>query len=453
MASISINVRDFRREVPGALAADGLTWEFPEVVSTNSHKKEIFWRIYVRIISEHDYDIIKVNPDYVPDFAPIDDVYFDSKPMEGLFGWINVYSGMRGGKIKKTVPTIVRTGKNLGRVSATNPWTQALRDAYSTYNRQLKKAAGPGGVNVELYPPMLAQVFNDQKNLPTIDETHEAFVQRKYNGVRVVATLDVTVEGEPRVIMYSRRKGIYPGFTYIKAELLEILKFYHEEGRRLYIDGELYKHGIPLQDISGYARREHRAGDPTLNYMVYDCFISNEPELRFSERMKIRDFIFDEFDTEYAVSAETFTVNSHEEITRLYEQFLAEEEEGAMIRFDEPYEYSYNERHCKALLKMKPTYDEEYKIIGWETGTKGKAANALMMICETAEGIPFPVTPAAEIPDRIALARKMTEVEPNGRSHFQNQWESKQLIVYFDEKSKDNVPQRARTKLEIRAWD
>jgi hypothetical protein len=99
---------------------------------------------------------------------------------------------------------------------------------------------------------------------------------------------------------------------------------------------------------------------------------------------------------------------------------------------------------------MKPTYDAEFEIIGWETGEKGKAAEALMIICQTDDGKKFNVTPMGELPDRIALAKKMNTIEENGKTHFENHWRGKRVTIYFDEKSVDGVPQRARTKLEFR---
>jgi hypothetical protein len=91
---------------------------------------------------------------------------------------------------------------------------------------------------------MLAQVLKDQKT-PLRFGQDKIFVQRKYNGVRTVTTLD-TVNGIPTVIMYSRRKLLYPGFQYVKDELIDVLKMYWNEGRQIYLDGEIYRHGTPL---------------------------------------------------------------------------------------------------------------------------------------------------------------------------------------------------------------
>src|SRR6185295_6856394 len=97
-----------------------------------------------------------------------------------------------------------------------------------------------------------------------------------------------------------------------------------------------------LQDISGAARREDGGGDVKYEYMIYDCFIPNEPELLYADRKKILDDIFSAHTFTYSKLVETFDVYSYEEIHALYESFLTEGYEGAMIRTDDKYHYSYN---------------------------------------------------------------------------------------------------------------
>lgn len=442
MAGAAINITDWRRQIPGALNEDRTAYVFPTIVSTNARGKRTEWRIIVQIVRRED-----IRKTHIA-VLPIDDSYFDNQPMpDTLVAMLRVESRIDGGKVRDAKPTFVLSGRNLGRANATNVFCQALRDALGLHNKQLKKAKTdqPAGA-VTRYPPMLAQVLKDQKQ-PLFPANELVYVQRKYNGVRVVTTLD-TIADEQTVIMYSRKKLLYPGFDYIKAEWLPVLKYYWEEGRQLYIDGEIYKHGLPLQDISGYARRETKTGDVKVNYMVYDLFIANEPDLRYSERLELLNHIFAAFDHfQYSINVPTTEATTMEEIEALYQQYLAEGYEGAMIRLDAPYRYSYHDYHSRVLLKMKPTYDEEYPIVGWETGEKGKAAEALMIICEAPNGQRFPVTPALELADRIALAARMNE--PDGdKTVFETQWLGKRIRVYFDEKSKTGIPQRARTKLE-----
>lgn len=460
MASNAVTIRDYAREIPGALSPDRSRWVFPTIVGKTTRGKETNWVIYVRLFKRN--ESFKL-PDIPADaFVEILDSYFDSSPLpEDIYAWINVDSGQVGGKVKKSVPTIIRAGKNIGKVNATNVFTQALRDALGLYNKQVTKASGAvaaaPGVRTELYPPMLAQVLKDLKVKPRIDEDHPWYVQRKYNGVRTVTTLDCgdpDTLGDCRVIMYSRRKKLIPSFRYIKDELEPVLRMFWEEGRRLYIDGELYKHGVALQDISGISRREDQPSDVRYDYMIYDIFIANEPELTYLQRKNLLDDVFSEFEFKHCKDVETFNVYSEGEMVDLYNSFIEEKYEGAMVRIpDEKYSYSYNENHSRSLLKVKPVYDAEFEIVGYTTGERGKAAQALMVICKTEKGLKFDVTPALELDARIALAKKMSEVEPNGKTHFENHWLGRPLIVYYDEMSRDNVPQRARTRMQIRTWD
>ncbi len=450
MAGSHIRITDYQRQIPGELI-DKKTWRFPVIESINTHGRRIMWVIYVRLFRMRLGIVLPAVPDDA--FVDIEDYYFSSRPLDAdMFAWIKVDSGLVGGGAKKSVPTIVKAGKNIGRASATNVWTQALRDALGKYNKQFKKSTSEStntvtNTTVALYPPMLAQILLAQKTPLDVDNEHPVYVQRKYNGVRTISVLD----GEA-VIMYSRRRNLYPGFGYIKAELRDPLAALRSQGRVVYLDGEMYKHGVSLQEISGYARREDQLDDVKYDYMIYDCFVPDEPDLLFCERKCILDTMFAAAFT-YCKEVETFTVHSMQEIQGLYEKFVAEGFEGAMVRLDAAYKYSYNEHHSKVLLKMKPVLDAEFEVVGWTTGEKGKSAEALMIICRTAEGIIFPVTPALELTERVALVKQMGAVEPNGKTHFENHWLGREIIVSYDELSKDKVPQRARTKMERRVWD
>lgn len=425
MASSHITIKNFR-ELPGELSSDKMAWMFPSVLGVTHKNQHTFWTIYVKLVM-------------AGEFIPIIDQYYDKSQLNNITALINVDSGIVGGKIRKTVPTTVRSGKNLGKINESNVFTQALRDAYSLYNKQVKKNKESKITDTVLYPPMLSKVYKNNLN-----DDDFVYVQRKYNGVRAVSVLGTDM------IMYSRSKNIYPGYDNIKNELNHILsRFKNINTKLLYIDGELYGHGINLQDISGISRRE-RQGDNAIKYMIYDCFIPEDPELLFSDRIKILKTIL--INTQYCELVETIHCPV-KQINHYYNQFLQEKYEGIMIRIDSKYIYSENNYHSKHLLKLKPVLDAEMEVVGFTTGKKGKAAAALMIICKTENNITFPVTPALELSVREELVITMRQIENNGRTHFENHWLGKKIIIEFDEYSKSKVPQRARTSLKIRLWD
>lgn len=431
MASVSLTIRDYTK-LPGEYDPTTFTWLFPLITTKNSHGKNITWRVFVRAIQGDEFI------DMLPELQNMPST---------VHGWISVASGVSGGVTRAVTPTIVTIGKNLGKKSATNPVCQAMRDALSLHNKQLKKYTdtydGDVAPVAKRYPPMLAQVYSQQLELPT----EKIYLQRKYNGVRAVACLEMK-DGVPQVSMYSRTKGTYPGLDYIKAELLPVLTLHPT----YCLDGEIYKHGAKLQDISGQARRggEYTDADK-LNYFVYDMFDSSDMSLPYHQRKQLLDALrlgpwVRCVETEYIEPAN---------IDQYYRRYLLEGYEGAMVRIaDKPYQPSDNGRHSKFLLKIKETLDHEYRVVDWTTGDKGKAAGALMIICEVigsnGEPIRFPVTPAMTLDERNALAALMPTIENDSRTHFENHYKDKEIIVYYDEISRDGVPQRARTKLEKR---
>ncbi len=445
MSSTATTIRTID-QVPGKIV-DGITWEFPAIIGTNAHGKKTIWKIIVRAVKETGGP-----PDSQTkfEFQTITSDMLDNRKLPGsIFGYIDVESGLIGGKIKETVPTIVKVGKNLRKANETNTFRQALRDALGKYNKQLRTASATAptedGSFVPLLP-MLAKVYEPDKMNINFDKS---FLQRKYNGVRAIATL-VNVKGTDEVVMYSRTGKIYPGFLPHKEELLPILKkFLVEKGQNLYLDGEIYKHGMALQTLSGNARK----GDDKIpvSYMVYDCFCNkgDEKALTFPQRFEIIKQIFTAKFT-WCQLVETVPAVSRENVDKFYKQALLDGYEGAMLRRDEPYRHSVNGYHSTNILKIKSTLDEEFEIVGWTTGTMGKAAGAFMVVCKTPDGIEFTVTPALEISERMNLAEQMSEVGPDLKTHFEAEYLGKMLTVYFAEYSKEKVPQQARTSMELR---
>lgn len=444
MAAKSIVVTNFREQLPGALKPDG-TWAFPSIVTGSRSGKRMYWNIYVRAFS------ISANPvmmgeggeEEEPTFLPILPTYLDNKPLdEDIGGWYKVDSGFEGGKLRESAATLVLSGKNIGRANATNTVCQALRDALGLYTKQLKKtvAAGSDETACARYPPMLAQVYTAKKKI-----TFPVYIQRKYNGMRTVSHLC-----DDAVVLYSRNMNTLPGFDYLREDILPILRLAASRGKNVYLDGELYKHGVPLQTISGNGRRSNTVVTD-YKYMVYDLFIPEEPKMTAAARRELLVSLMCEIPTAHATLVETFTVNNSTEIEQRYAQFLDEGFEGAMLRLkDAGYELSPKGYHSKVLLKIKPTYDAEFKIVGWEVGEKGKASGALMIVCETESGDRFSVTPAMEIAERVQLAERMPTIEDNGQTYFDNVWNGVYITVQYAELSVDGIPLQPRTRMNTR---
>lgn len=420
MASSTPQIKNYKKEIPGKLSDDSFSWCFPDIITKTKLGQTSHWKIIVRVIDKNTNKFIKIK-----------DIFFENTQLpQNLAGWYKVEGFINDGKIRDTVPTFVLSGKNLKKNNSTNVFTQALRDSLSIYNKHLKKSTITVSDSVTLYSPMLAESTISILEFPL-------YLQRKYNGVRALA-----VKNNNKITLYSRQRNLYPALDYIKIELYDVLP------DNLYLDGELYKHGMPLQEISGFVRNENSFSGE-VEYVVYDCFIPNQ-QLNFIDRLNILKSLKP---IKYIKIAETFEVHNQSELNQLYESFLSDGYEGAIIRFNRYYEYSDNKRRSKYLIKMKPVKDHEFAIVDFSESKKGKSAGALMITCETENGLQFQVTPTLEIIERKELLIKMREIESNGKTHFENNWLGKPLIVYFDSLSKDGIPLQPRTKMELRLHD
>jgi len=438
------DIKNWLTDVPGELSGDKLTFSLPTVVGRTARGGRSEWTVVVQVVREESGPALPILLAYRE----------NGKMPAGLMAKVFVLSRIGEGKIRKAVPTFVREGKYIGRANETNVYCQGLRVALKQYNMKLRKVVD-GNASGARPLPMLASIAGG------FEFQWPVYVQRKYNGIRAIACID---EREGDVILYGRKGLLFPGFTDIKAELREPLEDFAisdgEGARALFIDGELYRHGMSLQEISGVARRVISAVEKgeEIGYVVYDAFICDAGgrpgEERFAERLKLIESLRANWAHFKQVSfADTFTATSAAEVKAHYERFLAEGYEGAIVRLNEPYVLSPNDYHSKVLLKIKPVHDAEYEIIGFTAGEKGKAAGALLYRCRTAGGAEFVVTPALPLAERMELVRKFSEKEANGRTYFENRLLGRRLIVMYDELSAAGVPQRARTAGHLREFD
>jgi hypothetical protein len=495
MTAISINITDFRKQLPGSLT-DPTTYTFPSISTTNSFKKSTSWTIKVRVLNTK-----------TKKFETILDKWFDSTPLpDHLQAQHQVDFKTVTGKIRDSDPTIVATGKNLGKANATNAFTQALRDALSLYNKKNQTSTSdklssdktadqtssgpptpkipdvPDELDVEpkpepkkiiMYPPMLAQDLSDishekqiklfglkladKQHINEAEITKPVWCDTKLDGIRAVAVVTLESPIDHKVTLYSRTMKEFVGNDHIKEGIAHVARQLIPKlppGLTPYFDGEGYLHGKTLQDISGVMRRG--VGSYKLEFHLFDIFFPERPEMPFSERLKYLDMVEE---TQYIKILVKHKVNRYSQMVDLYKRAIADKYEGLMIRFDSPYIHSYNSRHTDQMLKMKPEHDAEFTVVGYTKGSKGKSAGTLIMIASTNIDPAKPNKEPEEfhvkirnktIPETKELYDLMSKKEANGKTHFDNHYLGKQLRIYYQDLSDDNVPLRANTELYVR---
>lgn len=435
----------------GTLDATRTVYKFPTITYMGAKGSVHHWTINIRLGNSKNY--IEITPEII-----------NAKNAElvskGIYAEIIVDAKQEGGKIRAIVPTTVIVGKNIGKKNETNCFTQAARDALGKYNKHKKSidtvsaaadtdAAAADAAVDRRPPPMLVKKIDDC--LPTqADFANGITVQKKLNGVRLVTCMDEF----GKLVMYSRTSTNYPGQVQICAELAPIIRSIPSisellrssgmltpellsglgvlspeiyDNTPIYIDGELYVHGRPLNWISGEARKEDDKGE--LQYHIFDCFfpevIAAGHNMESQHRQMILDIIFKGLPANSHIRrVENFPAHSLEQIRGMSKAFIAEGYEGAIARKNKAgYRYGYNGYHSSNAMKIKPTFDAEFKVTGYGQGVKGKDVGAIIWECELENPIKahdskFTVVPNLMYDDRYKLFRLMSVITSDGRTIF-----------------------------------
>ncbi len=284
-------------------------------------------------------------------------------------------SGQQGGQLVETEWTVCKP-KNVGRANATTPEAQALNEAQARWDKKMKTGYSNDPKKVDTctayIEPMLAKDFEEY--LKKINFATGVLVQNKYNGVRCVATYE---NGE--VVLKSRKGEFWIAVPHINADLLKFfLKF-----PDAILDGELYNYDLrqKLNELTQIVRKTKKESitpellkksEEMVRFYVYDGYNFTDetaPDVTYTERKAWIDENLPKY-SKYYRQVPTFPATSMAEVDKIYEGFLADGEEGAIIRMPTT---GYENKRSKNLLKYKPEYDDECEILKILTGDKGKA--------------------------------------------------------------------------------
>lgn len=221
---------------------------------------------------------------------------------------------------------------------------------------------------MKLIRPMLAKVYKPSLYLSGM------FVQPKLNGIRMMAQGDDLV---------SRGNGLEVGECWSK-KCLQIIRFTLDQlPKGIIWDGELYKHGLSLQQINSRVavkRVTPHEEEHLIEYHIFD-YVSREPAFQRLAYLSRLGKILN--DTEYfsVKFVSTYVTQSELESNRHYEKFKLAGYEGMMYRtghmpYAIPGEHSRQDNRVGWLLKKKDWLDLDATIIGIEEG-EGKCAGMM----------------------------------------------------------------------------
>jgi DNA ligase-1 len=262
--------------------------------------------------------------------------------------------------------------KNVGRSNATTGEEQAKLEAEALWKKKIKshgyweKVEDVDGS--KFIEPMLAKKLIDREN--KVDFSKGIIVQIKLNGLRCVATKDG---------LFSRKGERFISVPHIENDLKEWFK----TNPNAVLDGELFNYDYRqcLNEIVKLCRKTKDVNQEDLDrseklvkYYVYDGygFDGMNEFVPYQKRKLYIDTNLPKF-TKFYGPVKDFFVTSRTELDKIFESFLQDGQEGAMVRIpDSPYEH----KRSNNLLKHKPIEDAEFKILDILPGTGNWAGKA-----------------------------------------------------------------------------
>lgn len=243
--------------------------------------------------------------------------------------------------------------------------------------------------------PMLAKQADKVTN-PKIYEK-EWWASRKIDGVRCLFYYNP----EDKQIHSASRGGenYDPATSHLREDpvLLELFNTYPT----LILDGELYKHGKSLQQISGASRMEKNAYDCNwLEYYIYDIIDLEDMDMPANDRIALLKNIQSTYGWEFNPFKEwkegelqvqvvpQDLVSGWDDIKALHDKYVQEGFEGLVIRNPER-PYKPNGR-TNDMIKIKMYKDDEFEITGLSEGLREED---MCFTLVTEDGIEFKAKP------------------------------------------------------------
>lgn len=262
--------------------------------------------------------------------------------------------------------------KNVGRSNETTAEQQAEKEAAAKRAKRAKKEG-------RTIKPMLAHPYKESKAV------FPCHVQPKLDGVRCLA---YWADGD--IVLQSRGGDPYD-VEHVKEALRPVLP------PGAVLDGELYIHGMPLQNIVSLVKRPQE-GSAALQYWVYDTVaIHDRFEGRWWRAEQIaRGFLGDVVHlvlTQICSDPAALAVFEHHCLSAGYE--------GVIVRASQNFGYVCGKRTW-GLMKLKRWQDAEFEIVGWKFG-EGKYEGVPVLRCVTEAGVEFDCNPPGDMAERNAL--------------------------------------------------
>jgi len=284
-----------------------------------------------------------------------------------------VCHGQLGGKITEKRTT--SKPKNIGKSNETTGSQQALLEANAKWEKQLKKDYREKVEDIPISVlPNLAHKYQDNSHTVEWDCT---FCLPKLDGVRCSV-----YKKEGTIFFQSRGGEAYPVIKDIAEELESSIFSLIPNA---YVDGELYCHGMFLEDITSCVKK-HNQDTPKIEFHIFDLVNLDSPEESWHERYtNYQCYLLNHFRNKSNSKLKVVKggrVLSEKEVIDLHEKCVGLGYEGVILRNSKA-KYNFGNR-CTGIIKYKVQESEEFIVVGFSLDKNG----AGVPICEytTPEG-------------------------------------------------------------------
>jgi len=368
----------------------------------------------------------------------------------GSYSQIESTRGIEG--MKMTPEAIkISEGKNIGKANETSPYSQATLEMQSKIDSKIREGYTEDKANIKsnatlgsgVKKPMLAHKYDATKKQSSSKDLKDLalegkpiFVQRKKDGNRCNIIVD-----RNGATMWSRKGDEMIPLTHITKSIEESFNKIYKYVNKTYgvtsytLDGELFTKAFSFNKLNGLVKKQTKTFEDIelckkIKYHIYDVMI----DIGYETRMKITKYF--KSPTVHVEETEEI-IASEKNIKAKLEKYLAEGEEGLMIRVPG---IPYENKRSWSLMKVKVFEDSEFKVVGFEEDKRGGMIGAI--ICEMDQ---HSKDSSGNVISTFNSGLRFSHEECKEIWENQSKYIGKQVTVEFFHRSEYGVPRFPKT--------
>ncbi|MGL5579848.1 MAG: hypothetical protein ACRDCE_02635, partial [Cetobacterium sp.] len=238
------------------------------------------------------------------------------------------------------------------------------------YKKQLDKLYRPTIEELNAVGDVLPMLAHDYTKVGH-RLSYPCFVSPKLDGVRCLAHLT------PDSITFTSRGGKPYN---VPKHLYEELRTLQPKEGKLVLDGELYYHGMTLQNIVSAVKNKKNPVHKIMQFHIFDVPSEDRWEQRKVNLSIIRGRLAGSLHIKFVKNE---LVDCEEDARKWMDYYIQEGYEGMMLRAPAGY-YIFNHRSSD-LMKWKDFQDIEAKIVGCREDKNGEG----VLLCNLPSGVAF----------------------------------------------------------------